>query len=59
MSSYIKTTSCQKVVTKCCSGTLYSPQEDKDILISKLSSKINELEEKEKNFELLNQEYKQ
>ena len=59
MSSYIKTTSCQKVITKCCSGNLYCPQEHKDILISKLSSKINELEEKEKNFELLNQEYKQ
>ena len=59
MSSFIKTTSCQKVTTKCCSGNLYSPQEDKDILISRLSSKINQLEQKEKDFELLNQEFKQ
>ena len=59
MSSFIKSTTCQKVTTKCCSGNLYVPQEDKDTLISRLSSKINQLEQKEKDFEELNKEYKQ
>ena len=59
MSSFIKTTTCQKVTTKCISGNLYAPQEDKDVLISKLTSKINKLEQQEKDFELLNQEFKQ
>ena len=51
MSSFIKTTTCQKVTTKCISGNLYAPQEDKDVLISKLTSKINKLEQQEKDFE--------
>ena len=59
MSSYIKTTCCQKVTQKCCSGNLYAPQEDKDVLISKLTAKINKLEQQEKDFDLLNQEFKQ
>jgi chromosome segregation protein len=59
MSSFIKTTTCQKVTTKCFSGNLYAPQEDKDVLISKLTTKINKLEQQEKDFELLNQEFKQ
>ena len=59
MSSYIKTTCCQKITQKCCSGNLYAPQEDKDVLISKLTAKINKLEQQEKDFDSLNQEFKQ
>ena len=59
MSSFIKTNSCQKVETKCVSGTLYSPKTDKDVLINKLNSKITQLEQGEKDFDLLNQELKQ
>ena len=59
MSSFIKTNSCQKVETKCVSGNLYSPKGDKDILINKLNSRIAQLEQGEKDFDLLNQELKQ
>ena len=59
MSSFIKTNSCQKVETKCISGNLYSPKTDKDVLINKLNSKIAQLEQGEKDFDLLNQELKQ
>ena len=59
MSSFIKTNSCQKVETKCVSGTLYAPKGDKDVLISKLNSRIAQLEQGEKDFDLLNQELKQ
>jgi len=59
MSSFIKTNSCQKVETKCVSGTLYSPKTDKDVLINQLNSKIAQLEQGEKDFDLLNQELKQ
>ena len=59
MSSFIKTNSCQKVETKCVSGTLYSPKTDKDVLINQLNSKISQLEQGEKDFDLLNQELKQ
>ena len=59
MSSFIKTNSCQKVETKCISGNLYSPKEDKDSLINKLNSRISDLEKGEKDYDLLNQELKQ
>ena len=59
MSSFIKTNSCQKVETKCISGNLYSPKGDKETLINKLNSRIAELEQGEKDFDLLNQELKQ
>ena len=59
MSSFIKTNSCQKVETKCISGTLYSPKEDKDSLVNKLNSRIADLEQGEKDYYLLNQELKQ
>ena len=59
MSSFIKTNSCQKVETKCVSGNLYSQKTDKDVLINKLNSKIAQLEQGEKDFDLLNQELKQ
>ena len=59
MSSSIKTNSCRKVETKCVSGTLYSPKGDKDSLINKLNSRITQLEQGEKDFDLLNQELKQ
>ena len=59
MSSFIKTNSCRKVETKCVSGTLYSPKGDKDSLINKLNSRITQLEQGEKDFDLLNQELKQ
>ena len=59
MSSFIKTNSCQKVETKCISGKLYSPKGDKETLINKLNSRIAELEQGEKDFDLLNQELQQ
>ena len=59
MSSFIKTTSCSKVETKCVSGTLYSPKDDKNVQINKLNSRIAQLEQAEKDFDLLNQELKQ
>ena len=59
MSSFIKTTSCQKIVQKCVSGNLYAPKEEPEITISKLTSKINQLEQQEKDFDLLNNEFKQ
>ena len=59
MSSFIKTTSCQKIEQKCVSGNLYAPKEDEGVIISKLSSKINQLEQQEKDFNLLNDEFKQ
>ena len=59
MSSFIKTNSCKKVETKCVSGNLYSPKGDKDALINKLNSRIAQLEQGEKDFDLLNQEFKQ
>ena len=58
MSSFIKTNSCKKVETKCVSGNLYSPKGDKDALINKLNSRIAQLEQGEKDFNLLNQEFK-
>jgi chromosome segregation protein len=59
MSSFIKTNSCRKVETKCVSGTLYSPKGDKDTIINNLNSRITQLEQGEKDFDLLNQELKQ
>ena len=59
MSYFIKTNSCQNVETKCVSGNLYSPKGDKEGLISKLNYRIAELEQGEKDFDLLNQELKQ
>ena len=59
MSSFIKNNSCRKVETKCVSGTLYSPKGEKDTLINKLNSRITQLEQGEKDFDLLNQELKQ
>ena len=58
MSTFIATTSCQKLTTKCLSGTLYD-KEDKDVLVSKLNSRIQKLEQQDKDYDLLNQEYKQ
>ena len=58
MSTFIATTCCQKLNTKCLNGTLYN-KEDKDFLVSKLNSKILKLEQQDKDYELLNQEYKQ
>ena len=59
MSTIYSTSCCQNVKTKCLSGKLYSPKEDKNTLISKLNSRILELEQKEKDYDLLNQEFKQ
>ena len=58
MSTFIATTCCQKLTTKCLNGTLYD-KEDKDFLASKLNSKIMKLEQQDKDYDLLNQEYKQ
>ena len=58
MSTFISTNCCQKLTTKCLNGTLYD-KEDKDLLVSKLNSKIMKLEQQDKDYDLLNQEYKQ
>ena len=59
MSTYISTSCCQKLQTKCLSGNLYNSKEDKDTIISRLNSRILKLEQKEKDYDLLNQEFKQ
>ena len=59
MSTFISTSCCQKLKTKCLSGNLYDPKENKDTLIAKLNSRIVKLEQKEKDYDLLNQEFKQ
>ena len=58
MSTFIATTCCQKLTTKCLNGSLYD-KEDKDVLISKLTSRIQRLEKQDKDYDLLNQEFKQ
>ena len=58
MSTFISTQCCQKLTTKCLNGTLYD-KEDKDVLISKLTSRIQKLEQQDKDYDLLNQEFKQ
>ena len=58
MSTFIATSCCQKLTTKCLNGTLYD-KEDKDVLISKLTSRIQKLEQQDKDYDLLNQEFKQ
>jgi len=58
MSTFIATQCCQKLTTKCLNGTLYD-KEDKDVLISKLTSRIQKLEQQDKDYDLLNQEFKQ
>ena len=59
MSTLIPKPTCNKLVTKCLSGNLYDPKEDTDVLISKLNSRITKLEQQEKDYDLLNQEFKQ
>ena len=58
MSTFIATSCCEKLNTKCLSGTLYN-KEDKEVLVTKLNSRISQLEKAEKEFELLNNEFKQ
>jgi hypothetical protein len=59
MSTYFSTSCCQKINTKCLSGNLYNQKEDKDTIVSRLNSRIVKLEQKEKDYDLLNQEFKQ
>ena len=58
MSTFIATSCCQNLKTKCLNGTLYD-KEDKDVLVSKLNSRISKLEQQDKDYDLLNQEFKQ
>ena len=58
MSTFIATNCCKNLETKCLSGTLYN-KEDKEVLASKLKSRIEKLEQEDKDYELLNQEFKQ
>lgn len=58
MSTILKNTSCQNLTTKCLSGNLYD-REDKDVLMSKLNSRIVKLEQQEKDYDFLNKEFKQ
>ena len=59
MATFYTTSCCEKLKTKCISGNLYDPKEDKDVQIAKLNSKIVKLEQKEKDYDLLSQEFKQ
>ena len=59
MSTIIATNCCKNLKTKCLSGNLYDPKEDKDTLMAKLNSRIAKLEQKEKDYDLLNSEFKQ
>ena len=58
MSTFIATSCCQNLKTKCLNGTLYD-REDKDVLVSKLNSRISKLEQQDKDYDLMNQEFKQ
>ena len=58
MSTFIATSCCEKLETKCLDGTLYN-KEDKEVLVSKLNSKISHLEKENEEFELMNKEFKQ
>ena len=57
MSTFIATNCCKNLETKCLSGTLYN-KEDKEVLASKLKSRIEKLEQEDKDYELMNQEFK-
>ena len=59
MSTYVSTSTCQKVKTRCLSGTCFEPKEDKESVMSKLKSRISKLEQQENDYQLLQQEYKQ
>ena len=50
MSAFLYTKCCENVETKCINGTLYN-REDKEVITSRLESKITKLEEGEKEFE--------
>ena len=58
MSAFLYTKCSENVETKCINGTLYN-REDKEVITSRLESKITKLEEGEKEFESLMQEFKQ
>ena len=58
MTSFISTNCCEKLETKCLKGTLFN-KEDKEVLVTKLNSRISKLEQEDKDYELLLQEYKQ
>ena len=58
MSTFIATSCCQNLKTKCLNGTLYD-REDKEVLVSKLNSRISKLEQQDKDYDLMNQEFKQ
>ena len=58
MSAFLYTKCCENVETKCLNGTLYN-KEDNEVVTSRLESKIAKLEEDEKEFEALMEEYKQ
>ena len=58
MSTFIATNCCKNLETKCLSGTLYN-KEDKEVLVTKLKTRIEKLEQEDKDYEQLNQECKQ
>ena len=59
MSTFIPKSSCQNLVTKCLSHNFYEPGEDKELIIKNLQSRISQLEQKEKEYSLLNQKFKE
>ena len=58
MTTFISTNCCEKLETKCLNGTLYN-KEDKEVLVTKLNSRISKLEQEDKDYELLNKEFKE
>ena len=59
MSNILKTSSCKNFQSKCLSGSLFDSKEEKDLLIDKLNSRIKVLEQNDKDYNLLNEEYRQ
>ena len=47
MSTFIATNCCKNLETKCLSGTLYN-KEDKEVLVTKLKTRIEKLEQEVK-----------
>ena len=58
MTTFISTNCCEKLETKCLNGNLYN-KEDKEVLVHKLNTRISQLEQEDKDFEKLIEEFKQ
>ena len=57
MTTFISTNCCRKLETKCLYGPLYN-KEDKEVFVHRLNTRISQLEQEEKDFEKLIEEFK-